>query len=101
MHPKVSFEDARRIVARSRQDDDWQGHYMVADFGFESPEHWLVIDGDRELIVDGDPQFLRVGSGPVLMAKSTGELIELPSLYDFDYIASFTPVGDVPPDYLG
>lgn len=60
------------------------------------PRHWQIIDGARELIVDGDPAFLLVGEGPLLVHKYTGELIDLPSRYDFDYLNTFTPVGDVP-----
>jgi hypothetical protein len=92
----VSFEDARQIVARARRDVGMRGTYMIAEYGYESPQHWLIIDGARELIVDNDLAFLIVGEGPLLVDKFTGELIELPSLYDFDYLSTFTPVGDVP-----
>jgi hypothetical protein len=96
MQPPISFEDARQIVARARRNVGRRGNYMIAGYGYESPQHWLIIDGARELLVDGDPAFLVVGEGPLLVDKFTGELIELPSLYDFDYLNTFTPVGDVP-----
>ncbi|MEC3853458.1 hypothetical protein [Paenarthrobacter ureafaciens] len=74
---------------------------MIADYGFESAQHWLIVDGDREWLVGRDPSFLYCGAGPLLVDKFTGELIQLPSLYDFEYIANFVPVGDVPPDDMG
>lgn len=95
--PPVSFEDARQIVAKARRGAERNhGSYMIAAYGYESPQHWLVIDGAREWIVDNDPDFLYLGPGPLLVDKFTGELTELPSLYDFDYVNSFTPVGEVP-----
>lgn len=95
--PPVSFEEARQIVARARRGVERDhGSYMIAAYGAESPQHWLIIDGAREWLVDNDPDFLYVGPGPLLVDKFTGELTELPSLYDFDYVNSFTPVGEVP-----
>lgn len=98
MQPPISFEDARQIVAGARRNVGTRGNYMIADYGYESSQHWLIIDGARELIVDGDLSYLLIGAGPLLVDKFTGELIELPSLYDFEYINSFTPVGNVPED---
>lgn len=96
MQPPVSFEEARQIVARARRDVGTRGNYMIAVYGYESPQHWLIIDGAREWIVDSDPAYVLVGEGPLLVDKFTGELTELPSLYDFDYVSTFTPVGDAP-----
>lgn len=84
MQPPVSFDDARQIVARARRDVGRRGNYMIAEYGYESTQHWLFVDGARELIVDGDLSFLIVGEGPLLVDKFTGELIELPSLYDLN-----------------
>lgn len=61
-----------------------------------SPRHWQIINGLCELFIDKDYDFLLVGEGPVLADKITGELVELPSLYDVDYLNTFTPVGDAP-----
>ncbi|ALE07250.1 hypothetical protein AL755_20135 [Arthrobacter sp. ERGS1:01] len=97
-HPPVTFEAARQIVASARRGSSRPGHYMVAAYGYESPRHWQIIDGSRDLLIDNDYAFQPVGEGPVLVDKITGELIELPSLYNFAYLNTFTPVGDVPSD---
>jgi hypothetical protein len=63
MQPPVSFEDPRQVVARAGRDVGRRGNYMIAECGYESAQHWLVIDGAREQIVDGDAAFLMVGEG--------------------------------------
>lgn len=96
----VSFEEARGLVtevnAPAWRDLGNRGEYMVADYGFESPEYWLVIEGARELIEGGDESFVVMDQPLTLVSKRDGSLVSVVYLDAAESIDAMTPVGDHP-----
>lgn len=89
----ITFEQARSIVAAEHRANwaehpDW-GHYMVAEWGWENDEFWLVRDGSREDLIEDNPAFFLCGGATLLVAKTTGKLI-----YEGEYLPG-TPLGDL------
>lgn len=48
---------------------------MVADFGYQNEQSFLVVDGPREYLVDDDLDFALVGSSVNIVDKSTGDVV--------------------------
>lgn len=95
-----SFEQARKLAfeknAAAWKDLGNRGEYMVADYGFENEDAWLIVDGAREYLVDGDYSFEIMDKPLTLVMKATGEVFQMQHLDDPDTIHAMTPVGDVP-----
>jgi len=90
----VTFERARVIVeayeaATWRADRD--GTLYVAPGGYEDAEGYLVIVGARELLVDGDQDYLTLDDRAVTVEKATGEVFELDALRDAPRLLAMTP----------
>ena len=89
----VTLEQARRI-ARSHAAESWRpshGTLHVDAEGFEDDYAYLVIVGARELLVDGDYDYLMLGGGVITVEKETGEVFVLDSLLDGGRIDAMTP----------
>lgn len=93
---RVSFEEARTIVARARRASFDRGTYMVAKYGLESHRYWLCFDGAQEYLEGGDHDFLPIGAPVPYVDKLTGELVELTQVEVGEYIDTFTEVGPWP-----
>lgn len=96
----ITFERARQ-VALHRLGPSWDadecGEYMVADYGYEDDDAWMLIDGGRRYIVDGDPNCALIGKPCTVIDKQTGK-ISFPSyLEDAERFDAMTPVGKHPP----
>lgn len=96
----INFEQARQI-ALHRLGPRWAAdecvEYSVADYGYEDDAAWMLIDGGRRYVVDGDPDCVLVGKPCTLMIKQTGE-ISFPSYLEvLERFDAMTPVGNHPP----
>jgi hypothetical protein len=96
----ISFDDARAIVA-SKLLPDWnpiQGEFYVAEYGWENDEFYSLAVGAREYLVDGDQDFSQIDDTVYLVEKKTGRYVETVGYENLDFLASLTPLGDVPED---
>lgn len=96
----TTFEQAREIAA-ARNAPAWRdlgnrGEYMVAPYGYENADAWLIVDGAREYLVDGDDSFEVMDKPLTLVMKDSGELFTMQYLENPELIDAMTPVGDAP-----
>ena len=96
----TTFEQAREL-ARARNAPAWKdlgnrGEYMVAPYGYENADAWLIVDGAREYIEGGDDDFEVLDKPLTLVTKATGEVFTMNYLENPDLIDAMTPVGDAP-----
>jgi hypothetical protein len=96
----ITFEQAREIALKANaplwRDLGNRGEYMVADYGYENADAWLIVDGARELIEGGDYAFDVLDKPITMISKAAGELFRVQYLEAADVIQAMTPVGDVP-----
>ena len=71
----TSFSQARDIV-RAENESSWDGpgDYYVSEGGFDTGSHYVVIDGAKEYLVDGDPMFMSLDDVTLLVHKRTGRV---------------------------
>lgn len=97
----ITFEQARQI-ALARVGPTWEpdecGEYTVAGYGFEDAAAWVLIDGGRRLVIEGDESCLLIGRGSTFVDKETGEVFSLTYLEDRERFDALEPVGQHPPD---
>lgn len=97
----ITFEQARRI-ALDQVGPTWEqdecGEYTVADYGYEDAAAWVLVDGGRRLVVNGDESCLLIGRGSTCVDKETGEVFSLNYLEAPDRFDAMKPVGQHPPD---
>ena len=96
----MTFEQARDIVTAT-YGSSWEGPgtFYVAEWGWESPEEYLMVAGPREWIVDGDSAYLMLPGLSLFVSKETGNVIErnpYPDLQTATIMGAMTPYGDVP-----
>lgn len=65
---------------------------MVADFGYQNEQSFLVVDGPREYLVDDDLDFVLVGSSVNIVDKSTGDVVFWSHVDHAEEIMAMTPV---------
>jgi len=98
----TTFEQARELALKANapawRDLGNKGAYMVADYGYEDADAWLIVDGAAELLVDHDYSFDVLDQPYTIVMKATGELLHVQYLEAADRIDAMTPVGDVPQD---
>jgi hypothetical protein len=98
----TTFEQARQIAyeanAPAWRDLGNRGEYMVAAYGYEDADAWLLVDGARELLEGGDYAYGVLDQPLTLVLKSTGDIVQVYYLEEQDRIDAMTPVGDVPQD---
>lgn len=97
----ITFEQARQIaLARigPTWGDDECGEYTVADYGFEDATAWVLVDGGRRLVIDGDDNCLLIGRGSTFVDKRTGKVFSRTYLEDRERFDALTPVGQHPPE---
>jgi hypothetical protein len=104
----ITLEQARHIaldVIGPAWEADECGEYVVADYGYEDPLAWCLVDGGRRHVVDGDFGCELVGRGSTLVDKETGEVYSLTFLEDPDRFLAMMKVGQHPtntdPDSIG
>lgn len=100
---QLTFEEARAAAIEARapiwEDDDTPGTYMVADYGYEDDEAFLVFEGAKEYLEDGDADFVVWDAPAVFVDKESGTVIESSFLNVIDRVHAMTPVpGHEPPD---
>lgn len=97
----ITFEQAREIASKANgpawRDLGNKGHYMVAAWGYEDKDAWLIVEGARELLLDHDYSFDVPDQPLTLIMKETGELVRVQYLEAEDRIDAMTQVG-VDPD---
>lgn len=97
----ISFEEARHIAYRSlakKWARDYRGTYMVAAYGFENEDVWVLIDGARESLIDAESGFEPVGRGVTLVDKASGRLFFRNYLEDMEWFNAMSKVGIHPED---
>jgi hypothetical protein len=96
----TTFEQARKIAhnlnAPAWRDLGNRGEYMVAEYGFEDAERWLMVEGARELLEGGDYGFAVMDQPLTLISKADGGVMQVYYLEEQDLIDAMTPVGDHP-----
>jgi hypothetical protein len=96
----ITFEQARKAVKTVNEpaweDQDMKGTYMVAPYGKEDDQFFLVIDGAEEAMVGNDPDFIVMDQPAMLVDKETGQVFEAVFLEVADRIQAMTEVGDWP-----
>jgi hypothetical protein len=95
-----TFEQARAAVKAQNgpawEDQDMKGTYMVAEYGKEDDELFLVIDGAKEAMVGNDPAYIVMDQPAMFVHKETGVVMEAVFLEVADRIQAMTEVGDWP-----
>ena len=98
----VSFEQAREIALKANapiwRDLGNKGDYMVAPWGYENDDAWLIVDGARQLLIDHDYDYEVMDQPMTMILKSTGELFRVQYLEASDEIDAMTLVGEAPED---
>lgn len=98
----VSFEQARELALKANapawRDLGNKGDYMVAAWGYEDADAWLVVDGARQLLIDHDYDYSVLDQPLTLIMKATGELFRVQYLEAEDRIDAMTLVGEPPED---
>ncbi|ALY09852.1 hypothetical protein SEA_JAYCOOKIE_6 [Arthrobacter phage JayCookie] len=99
---QITFEEARAAVRAQNhpiwEDNDTPGEYMVAGYGWENDESYLLVEGAREYLEDGDNEYVIQDAPAVFVDKETGTVVLAEFLAVFEVIASMTPVpGHEPP----
>lgn len=96
----TTFEQARQLAqeinAPAWRDLKNPGEYMVAPWGYEDADAWLVVDGAREYLEGGDDDFEVLDKPLSLVMKDTGELFHIQYLEAQDRVDRMTDVGNVP-----
>jgi hypothetical protein len=96
----TTFEQARELALKTNapawRDLGNKGTYMVADYGYEDADAWLIVDGAAELLIDHDYSYDILDAPLTLVMKATGELLHVYYLEAEERIDAMTPVGDVP-----
>lgn len=96
----ITFEQAREAVRRVNEPEweaqDMPGTYMVAKYGKEDAEFFLVVDGAKESLEDDDDEFTVMDAPVMLVDKVTGAVVEGNFLDLADRLAAMTPIGDYP-----
>jgi hypothetical protein len=96
----TTFEQARELALKANgqawRDLGNKGEYMVAAYGYEDADAWLLVDGARELLEGGDYDFGVMDQPLTLVMKATGELLHVQYLEAEDRIDAMTPVGTHP-----
>jgi hypothetical protein len=96
----ITFEQARAAVAAVNEpaweDDHMPGTYMVAGYGWEDAGAFLVIDGAKEFLVDGNDEYEVMDAPAVFVDKATGTVMEAVFLEVQDRIMAMAPVGNHP-----
>lgn len=98
----TTFEQAREL-AYQRNAPAWRdlgnrGRYMVAAWGYEDDEAWLIVDGAAELLIDHDYSFDVMDKPLTLVMKATGEILHVQYLDADERIDAMKLVGDAPED---
>jgi hypothetical protein len=101
----TTFEQAREITLKANapawRDLGNKGNYMVAEWGYEDADAWLMVEGARELLIDHDYSFDVLDQPLTLVMKATGELLRVYYLEAEERIDAMTLVGvnpDADPD---
>lgn len=96
----TTFEQARalalKVNAPAWRDLGNRGEYMVADYGYEDADAWLIVDGARELLEGDDYAYSVMDQPMTIVMKATGELLRVQYLEAEDRIDAMTPVGEHP-----
>jgi hypothetical protein len=96
----ITFEQARKAVKATNEheweDQDMRGTYMVAPYGKEDDQFFLVIDGAQEAIEDDDPDYIVMDQPAMLVDKETGQVFECVFLEIADRVQAMTRVGEWP-----
>jgi len=96
----TTFDQARKIAydlnAPAWRDLGNRGEYMVAEYGFEDANAWLLVDGARELLEGGDYAFAVMDQPLTLITKATGDVIQVYYLEEEAMLDAMTPVGEHP-----
>ncbi len=71
---------------------------MIADWGFEDDESFLMVKGMKEWMVDGEPREIPPGDPAMLVDKRTGEISYVAHIVNLDGFREMSPVGPVPTD---
>jgi hypothetical protein len=94
----TTFEQARQIAEKANgpawRDLGNKGRYMVAPWGYEDADAWLIVDGAAELLVDHDYSFDVPDQPLTIVMKETGELLRVQYLEAEERIDAMTLVGD-------
>lgn len=97
----INFEQARPIVAANLLPtwDPIQGEFYVAQWGWESPEFWVLPTGAKEWLVDEDENFRIDNDALYLVNKKTGEYLETSAQENLEFLMSLEPYGDIPQNF--
>jgi hypothetical protein len=90
----ITFAQAREAVEAvfRPQWNDELGHLVTLPSGFETPDHWIVVAGAREALVEGDEGFQLMDPPVPMVNKQTGQ-VELRDFFDVaEQIDVATPV---------
>jgi hypothetical protein len=101
----ISFEQARELALKANapawRDLGNKGRYMVAPWGYEDADAWLIVDGAAELLIDHDYSFDVMDKPITLVMKATGEVLRVQYLQAEERIDKMTLVGEAPDDVDG
>lgn len=90
----MDFNTARELAdIRYRPEWNEPGTFFVSPEGWEDVEHFCVVVGSREWIVNEDMDFFPMADDRcVLVRKDTGAIEEVNPLDCFEKLNSMTPV---------
>ena len=85
----ITFDDARAVAAASPSVQQMFGNVIVADYGWQNDDVFLVVAENA----DGLPVF---DAPSLLVDKQSGELTEIYGLLGNDPVPDLVPVGTPP-----
>lgn len=93
----ITFDEARKIAYDANLpawlELGYRGEYMVADYGLEDAEHYVMIDGAREMLVDENYDFDVLDQPVTVIDKQTGDLFVMTYFESEELRAGMKQVG--------
>ena len=91
----ITFEEARERATASLAPSWNLGTFMVAEYGFEDADDFLLITGAREAILGDELAFIEFSGLVTIVNKETGDVDRLIYLDDLERYEAMTSCGRV------
>ncbi|UAW09364.1 hypothetical protein SEA_KLEVEY_5 [Arthrobacter phage Klevey] len=97
----ISLHDARLAAAASGAPlfaaEGLRGTYAVSPDAYETPDVYVIVDGAREAVIDGDLDYEPMDKPLTVVVKATGEVLYLPVLENRSVLEVAVEVHDPDP----
>lgn len=97
----TTLHEARLLAAASGAPlfaaEGLRGTYAVSPDALETEDVFIILDGAREAVIDGDPDFEPMDKPMTVVVKATGEVLYVPVLPNRGLLAVAIDVHDPDP----